>query len=41
MVHITVSGMVGIEVITEIANHMLNGEGIPDDWRQKCVGAVV
>ena len=38
--HIIASGMVGIEVITRIANRMLDGEGIPDDWRQ-CAGAVV
>ena len=38
--HIKASGMVGIEVITEIANRMLDGEGIPEDWKQ-CVGAVV
>jgi hypothetical protein len=25
--------MVGIEVITKIANRVLNGEGIPDEWR--------
>ena len=29
--HIIASGMVGIEVITRIANRMLDGEGIPDD----------
>ena len=32
--HILTSGMVGIEVITEISNRMLDGEGIPDDWRR-------
>ena len=31
--HILASGMIGIEVITAIANRMLDGEGIPDDWR--------
>ena len=25
--------MVGIEVIMKIANRMLDGEGIPEDWR--------
>ena len=38
--HIIASGAVGIEVITGMANPMLDGEGIPDDWRQ-CVGAIV
>jgi hypothetical protein len=28
--HIAASGMVGIEVITKIANHVLDGEGIRD-----------
>ena len=28
--HIIASGMVGVEVITRIANRMLDGEGIPD-----------
>ena len=32
--HIKASGMVGIEVLTEIANRLIEGEGIPDDWRQ-------
>jgi hypothetical protein len=27
------SGMVGIEVITKIANRVCDGEGIPDEWR--------
>jgi hypothetical protein len=27
------SGMVGIEVITKIANRVLDCEGIPDEWR--------
>ena len=31
--HIKASGMVGIEVIMGIANRMLDGEGIPEDWR--------
>jgi hypothetical protein len=31
--HIAASGMVGIEVITKIANRVLDGEGIPDEWR--------
>ena len=31
--HIKASGMVGIEVITRIANRMLDDEGIPEDWR--------
>jgi hypothetical protein len=31
--HIAASGMVGIEVITKIANRVLNGEGTPDEWR--------
>jgi hypothetical protein len=31
--HIEASGMVGIEVITKIANRVLDGEGIPDEWR--------
>jgi hypothetical protein len=31
--HIAASGMVGIEVITKIAHRVLNGEGIPDEWR--------
>ena len=38
--HIIASGMVRIEVIMETANRMLDGKGIPDDWRQY-VGAVV
>jgi hypothetical protein len=25
--------MVGIEMITKIANRVLDGEGIPDEWR--------
>jgi hypothetical protein len=29
--HIAASGMVGIEVITKIANRVLDGEGIPDE----------
>jgi hypothetical protein len=32
--HIVASGMVGIEVIMKIANRVLDGEGIPEDWRQ-------
>jgi hypothetical protein len=31
--HIAASGMVGIEVITKIANRVIDGEGIPDEWR--------
>lgn len=31
--HIRASGAVGIEVITEIANCMLDGKDIPEDWR--------
>jgi hypothetical protein len=31
--HMAASGMVGIEVITKIANRVLDGEGIPDEWR--------
>jgi hypothetical protein len=31
--HIAASGMVGIEVITKIANRELDGEGIPDEWK--------
>jgi hypothetical protein len=31
--HIAASGMVGIEVITKIANRELDGEDIPDEWR--------
>jgi hypothetical protein len=31
--HIAASGMVGIEVITKIANRVLDGEGILDEWR--------
>ena len=31
--HIKTSGMVGIKVITRIANHLLDGEGIPEDWK--------
>ena len=31
--HIKASGMVGIEVITRIANRLLDDEGIPEDWR--------
>ena len=38
--HTIASGMVGVELITGIANHMLDGEAVPDDWRQ-CVGALV
>ena len=38
--HIKASGMVGIEVITRIANCMLDDKGIPEDWKQR-VGAVV
>jgi hypothetical protein len=38
--HIAASGMVGIEVITKIANRVLDGEGIPDAWRCS-VGAIV
>ena len=41
--HMKASWMVGIEVITKIANRMLDGEGIHEDWRQSvyCVGADV
>jgi hypothetical protein len=31
--HIAASGMVGIEVITKIANRVLDDEGIPNEWR--------
>ena len=31
--HIAASGMVGVEVITEICNRVLDGICIPDDWR--------
>ena len=31
--HIDASGEVGIDVITEMANRVLDGKGIPDDWR--------
>ncbi|KAA3670323.1 uncharacterized protein DEA37_0010186 [Paragonimus westermani] len=31
--HITASGNVGIDVITDIANRVLAGDDIPDDWR--------
>jgi hypothetical protein len=31
--HIAASGMVGIEVITKIADRVLDGEGMPDEWR--------
>ena len=32
--HIKASGVVGVRVITEIANRILNGQGVPDDWTQ-------
>ena len=31
--HIAASGVVGVEVITEICNRVLDGVCIPDDWR--------
>ena len=31
--HIKASGMIGTEVMMRIANRVLDGEGIPDDWK--------
>ncbi len=32
--HIKASGVIGMEVITKIANRVLDGEGIPEDWKR-------
>ena len=31
--HVVASGKIGVEVLTEICNRLLAGEGMPDEWR--------